>query len=312
MLDLPRIISASLVLVVCAVFCSAQEHSVALTFDDLPVAATSDSSEARYVNNSILDALDRHHAPAIGFVIESRVQQIGESQGKGLLDQWAKRGYDLGNHSLSHADINNLTIEEIEHEIVAGEGAFVAALAGVGKAPRYFRFPQNHTGNTQEKHDVIATFLAQRGYTVAVCTIDNEDYVFDGIYLKMLKNKDEVSAARLRADYLAYTSTEIDYYTGLHKQIFGREIPHVMLLHANRLNADVIDNLLKLFEQKQYLFVTLGTALTDPAYNTPDTYATKYGWMWGYRWAKELGVKVNGSLEMEPPPWILEYSKEQK
>jgi len=74
----------------------------------------------------------------------------------------------------------------------------------------------------------------------------------------------------------------------------------------------VIDSLLKLFEQKQYLFVTLGTALTDPAYNTPDTYATKYGWMWGYRWAKELGVKVNGSLEMEPPPWILEYSKEQK
>jgi peptidoglycan/xylan/chitin deacetylase (PgdA/CDA1 family) len=312
MLNLARIICAFLFMILCAVSSLAQQRSVAMTFDDLPVAATSDPSEVRYINNSILDALDRYHAPAIGFVIESRVQQIGESQGKALLDQWAKRGYDLGNHSLSHVDMNNLTVEEIEHEIVAGEGAFVAALAGVGKSPRYFRFPENHTGNTQEKHDVIAAFLAQRGYTVAVCTIDNEDYVFDGVYLKTLKNKDEISAARLRADYLAYTSTEIDYYTGLHKQIFGREIPHVMLLHANRLNADVIDSLLKLFEQKRYHFVTLSTALSDPAYSTPDTYATQYGWMWGYRWAKELGVKVNGSLETEPPPWILQYGKEQK
>lgn len=299
-------------LVVCSLPAFAQQRTVALTFDDLPVAATSDPSEARSINISILDSLDRHHAPAIGFVIERRVQEVGRSQGVDLLNQWVRRGYELGNHSLSHVDMNNLTVEQIEQEIVGGEGAFVAALASVGKTPRYFRFPENHTGDTKQKHDAVAAFLAQRGYKVAVCTIDNEDYVFDPAYRKMLSNNDEASATELRAAYLAYTSAEIDYYTGLHKQIFGREIPHVMLLHVNRLNADLIDKLLELFKQKQYRFVTLDAALSDPAFNTPDTFVTQYGWMWGYRWAKELGVKVNGSLESEPPAWVLQYGKGQK
>jgi peptidoglycan/xylan/chitin deacetylase (PgdA/CDA1 family) len=261
---------------------------------------------------SILASLDRHHAPAIGMVVEGRVQEVGRNQGMELLNQWVRRGYDLGNHSLSHADANDLTVEQIEQEIVGGEGAFITALASVGKTPHYFRFPRNHTGDTKEKHDAVAAFLAKHGYKVAVCTIDNEDYVFDTVYRNILAKHDEASAARLRAAYLDYTSTEIDYYSGLHKQIFGREIPHVMLLHANKLNADVIDKVLELFEQKQYRFVTLDTALSDPAFNTPDTLVIKDGWMWGYRWAKELGVKVDGSLETEPPAWVLQYGKEPK
>jgi hypothetical protein len=31
--------------------------------------------------------------------------------------------------------------------------------------------------------------------------------------------------------------------------------------------------------------------------------------MWGYRWAAERGVKVNGRLEPEPPEWIVNYGK---
>jgi hypothetical protein len=113
----------------------------------------------------------------------------------------------------------------------------------------------------------------------------------------------------LRKDYLAYTSIEIDYYARLHKQIFGREIPHVMLLHVNRLNADTIDQVLTLFDQKQYRFVTLDSALADPAYSIPDQFVTKEGWMWAYRWAKELGVHVDGSAETEPPDWIRHYGQ---
>jgi hypothetical protein len=57
-----------------------------------------------------------------------------------------------------------------------------------------------------------------------------------------------------------------------------------------------MDKLLDIFEQKHYRFVSLDTALSDAAYKTPDTFVTKYGWMWGYRWARELGVQVNGAF----------------
>jgi hypothetical protein len=84
----------------------------------------------------------------------------------------------------------------------------------------------------------------------------------------------------------------------------------VMLLHDNRLNSDVIEQVLKIFENMGYRFVSLDWAQADAAYRTPDTYITKFGPMWGYRWAAERNVKVNGSLEPGPPRWILEYLRQ--
>src|SRR5580692_6516436 len=81
MLNLFRIMFAFLFVIVCAVPSLAQQRSVAVTFDDLPVAGTADAVKARSINISILNSLDRHHAPSVGFVIESRVQEIGEREG---------------------------------------------------------------------------------------------------------------------------------------------------------------------------------------------------------------------------------------
>jgi hypothetical protein len=64
--------------------------------------------------------------------------------------------------------------------------------------------------------------------------------------------------------------------------------PEVMLLHHNRLNADSIGAALGLFEWRRYKFVTLTEALSDNAYRTPDSYKTKFGPMWGCRWANPI------------------------
>jgi peptidoglycan/xylan/chitin deacetylase (PgdA/CDA1 family) len=274
--------------------CAAQPRTVALTFDDLP------GTEAR--NRAVLNALAKHHAPAIGFVIESKVKEIE------LLRQWLKHGQELGNHTFSHRDMNDLAVADFESELVRGEASIKKVLAEHGRTPRYFRFPFNHSGDTQEKHDAVAAVLAHHGYRLATCTIDNEDYEFSRAYDIALVRKDQDSARKIRTEYLRYTSVEIDYYAGLHKQVFGREIPQVMLLHANQLNADLIDRLLAMFEEKHYRFVTLDEAQSDAAYATPDP-ASKFGEMWGYRWAKQLGIKVNGRLETEPPDWVLQYGK---
>ena len=289
---------------------AAQTRTVALTFDDLPIAATKDPAEAQSVNRALLDALKKHHAPAIGFVNEKTVRELGRDNGKRILEQWVRDGFDLGNHTFSHADLNNITLEQFKQEVVTGENSFRPMLTEVGKTPRYLRFPYNHSGDTGEKHDSVALFLKQRGYQVAACTIDNEDYLFNSAYIQMRAKQDDASAARLRAEYLAYTAVEIDYYVSLHEQVFDREIPQVMQLHANRLNADVIDQILHIFEERQYRFVSLEAAQSDPPYRVPETFVTKFGWMWGYRWAKELGINVDGSLETEPPAWIAQYGRE--
>jgi peptidoglycan/xylan/chitin deacetylase (PgdA/CDA1 family) len=137
-----RLVVALWITSACSLSSFARQGSVALTFDDLPVAGTLDSAEARSINITIMDSLQRHQAPAIGFVIERRVHEIGQTYGQGLLDQWVARGFELGNHTFSHATPDGLTAEQFEHEIVAGESSFAAALAKAGKAPRYFRFPK--------------------------------------------------------------------------------------------------------------------------------------------------------------------------
>ena len=282
----------------------AQSSSVALTFDDLPAAGTSDATEIRAINLAILNSLDRHHAPATAFVIGQNAHLT--SQSWPMLKEWKHRGYTIGNHTWSHPNYADLTIAQEEEDILKGEGAIASLLA---PSIKFLRFPYNGTGDTPEKHGAILSFLKAHHYQIATCTIDNEDYVFAAVYNKMLARHDEEAVTRLRQAYLDYTAREIDYYTHLNKQIFGREIPHVMLLHASRLNADTINQVLALFTVRGYRFVTLTQAQSDPAYATPDTYATKYGPMWGYSWAKELGISVKNNYETEPPTWISEYGK---
>ena len=75
------------------------------------------------------------------------------------------------------------------------------------------------------------------------------------------------------------------------------------------LNAATLDRLLRLVRQQGYRFVSLDEAQSDPAYRESPRVATKYGPMWGYRWASERQVKVDGSKEQEPPEWVARYAE---
>lgn len=296
---------------------AAQNRTAALTFDDLPLAlagsaadATADQrvAETRAVNEAMLAALKKHHAHAIAFVNAKKVQADGrERDYRAILAEWIRDGHDLGNHTFAHLNLSEISATQFEKEVIDGEASVKPLMNKAGKQLRYLRFPYNHTGETRAKHDAVAEFLRGRGYEVATCTVENEDWVFARAYTLMLEHNDDSGAGKLRAAYLAYTKDELDYYTRLHQQIFGREIPHVMLLHANRLNADMLDQILKIFEDEKYTFVTLEKAQSDPAYRVPDTDPTEAGPMWGYRWARELKIKVDGSQEPEVPAWIADY-----
>ncbi len=295
----------------------AQNRTVALTFDDLPLVLEASPAfsttaeriaETRRVNRAILKGLKRHHAWAIAFVNEKKVQADGATEeSRAILNEWIKSGYDLGNHTFSHSDLNEMKLEQFEREVVDGEASVKTLMDNAGRPVRYLRFPFNHSGETEKKHAEVAAFLRQRGYKVATCTVENEDWVFARAYGLMLERKDMDAAKRLRTAYIQFTAQELAYYAQLHQQIFGHEIPQVMVLHANQLNADVIDQVLSVFEEAKYRFVTLEQAQSDPAYQTPEKYPTAYGPMWGYRWARTLDVKVDGSREPVVPEWVEKY-----
>ncbi len=288
-------------------------RTVAITFDDLPHANAADPEApvpptldaVRQANRDILGALKAHNTPATGFVVEKRVEEIGPL-GQEILKEWVDANLDLGNHTFSHADSNALDLAAIEKEIVDGErsiGPFLFRSAA--RKPRFLRFPYNHLGNTPEKQEAIAALAAKHGYTLAASTIDTSDYLFDRAYEKALAAKDKATTERIVAAYLDHTREQIVYYANLTRQVLGYEPPAIMLLHVNRLNAVTLDRILTLFEEAGYGFTTLEAAQADPAYQKPLTAATKFGPMWGYRWARDNTIKIDGSTEKEPPEWIV-------
>jgi peptidoglycan/xylan/chitin deacetylase (PgdA/CDA1 family) len=295
----------------------AQTRTVALTIDDLPFVRSDANSgpieavdkQAKAANRKLLLALARHHVPVTGFVIQKGVEELGVGAGTAILREWTKEGLDLGNHSYAHPDFNDLSISQFEDQIVRGEETFVPLMNEAGRKPQFFRFPFNHTGDTKEKHDAMAAFLAQRGYRLAPCTIESSDWMFNTAYGRMLARHDRAAAGRLRSEYLAFTAKQVDYFTKLNRQVLGYDPPQTMLLHDNQLNADLIEDLLAIYESKGFEWISLSDAEKDPTYGKPDAFITKFGPMWAYRWAEERGVKVDGSLEPEPPAWITDYAK---
>lgn len=295
---------------VLATGCTAQPRTVGLTFDDLPAVRSLDPADAEGVNDAILAALKRHRAPATAFVNERAGQNVGRERWLRILRKWVRDGHDLGNHTWSHSDLNRLTLDEFKREVISGEETLAKALAEANGLPRYLRFPFNHTGDAKEKRDDVYNFLRDRKYRIATCTIHNSDYEFARAYDAMRERGDGASRRKLRKEYLAHTAAEIDYYAKLHVRVLGRETPHVMLLHANHLNADVMDDILKVFGRQGYRFVTLAEAQSDRAYDAPDMFVSPHGLMWGYRWASQVGIEIDGRLEPQPASWILEYGRE--
>ncbi|WP_221312429.1 polysaccharide deacetylase family protein [Granulicella aggregans] len=294
-----------------------QMRSVAITVDDLPCAncapMNADGTPRHGVlvetNRKLVAGLVKAGAPVTGFVITRTAEEAGKS-GHEALDLWLDAGFDLGSHSYSHPNFSEISAEEMETEIARADSYLYPLLAAKGKKVRFFRFPYNSTGDTQAKHDSVAEFLkvSNYGHQVAACTIDNSDYVFAGAYAVAVGKNDMATAEKIRREYLAYSATKIDFYAALNRRVLGYEPPEVMLLHDSLLNADSVRDVLELFRKRGYKFVSLSEAQSDPAYAIPDTYVTKYGPMWGYRWAQEKKLGQLWIKEEEPEEWVEKYA----
>src|SRR5581483_10009767 len=96
------------------------------------------------------------------------------------------------------------------------------------------------------------------------------------------------AARRVQAIYLDYTARVVAWYRQAALQLLGRRPALVFLLHASRLNADSLDQLVAILRANRLRAVSLDQAMEDPAYSIPDPYAGPDGNEWLTRWAMTL------------------------
>ena len=287
--------SAALAFVFAAQACAqeraAVNRQVAVTFDDLPAPPYIEQLEdMRGVTSRLLASLKRNGVPVIGFVNERRLYRRGEvDERTELLRAWLEAGGELGNHTFSHVSLRRAPLAAYEDDVVRGETVTRMLLEERGMRLRYFRHPFLWTGETPEYKEGLAKFLAARGYTVAPVTVDNDDYIFADVYFKLKKRGDAETARRVADAYVPYMESVFDFFEKLSNETFGREVRHVLLLHANEINADRFDELAAMMKRRGYTFVTLEEALKDPAYAEPDA-LYKSGVSWIHRWRAAKGL----------------------
>jgi peptidoglycan/xylan/chitin deacetylase (PgdA/CDA1 family) len=290
-------------------------RTMAVTIDDLLYVKFRDGAylpQAQAATAKILKTLKKHKAPAVAFVNEHTLDVAEQRDARvDLLRQWVKSGMVLGNHTYSHPDFNRLTVEEFEEEITKGDVVTRQLMRTRQPYQLYFRHPMTHTGDTAEKKEAIEKFLAARGYKVTPHTIENSDFIFNVPYALALDKGDEAQAKRLRQAYLDFTIAATEFAERMSPQLFGREIPQVLLIHSNDITSDCLDEMLQRFEARGYRFVTLDKVMADPAYQTKDTTVSKGGPTWLWRWSKSKGMNLDFSADPDPPKWILDLYKNQ-
>jgi hypothetical protein len=77
---------------------------------------------------------------------------------------------------------------------------------------------------------------------VAPVTIDNADYIFARAYDLALDAADTLVADSVARSFIAYVDTVTGYYEAQARAIVGYELPQVLLLRQNRLNAHHLDD----------------------------------------------------------------------
>jgi peptidoglycan/xylan/chitin deacetylase (PgdA/CDA1 family) len=304
---LTRTIACAAIVLVATVALAQPSRRMALTFDDLPgVSQQSSLSVLEDINQRLLATLRIERVPAVGFVNERGLDVDGERDARvAILKRWVSASFTLGNHTYSHPDLNTTPLEQYQADILKGEAVTRRLLAEAGQRLIYFRHPYTHTGPTADIRAGLESFLNANAYQVAPFTIESADYAFAAVYERALMAGDQEQADRTAAAYLSHQDAMLAFAEALAFDTFGREIPHVLLAHVNRLNADVMPEMLRRLRARGYLFVTLDSALADEAYQTPDRFVGKNGPSYLHRWRVALDKPSRLAAEPDPPAWVL-------
>lgn len=289
---------------------SQQPKVIAITIDDLPLNGPRiETKRLQTMTGKLLSGIHKYQIPVVGFVNESLLYVPGETDARiALLKAWTDAGVELGNHTFSHLGFLDASLAGYEDDFIRGDALSRMLMKQKGRKIRYFRHPNLQMGASLELEKSFESFIAERGYQIAPVTIDTMDWMFLAAYSNALTGRDSEMIKRVSEEYLRYAELRFDFCERVAGDLFGHPINHILLLHANELNADNIDRLASMIMSRGYKFIPLELALRDPVYQYPDEYQPTSDWL--SLWSFSKGRKLAPPM---PPEFIQKlYADSQK
>lgn len=282
-----RAASFALLVLVAAPGAGAEQRRVAFTFDDIPGIFSGGCPALAEQNRKIVTAIRRNRIPALGLV--NAPARCGTASLTENYAIWLDGGIELGNHTRFHRDFNRTPLEEYQADILAVEEVLAPLVEKRKGKLRYFRYPYLRSGTELPKKRAFEKFLRDEGYTNAPVTIDSDEYLYAAAYRRAIDKGDRALAKRVTDDYIRYMESVFVFYEKLSRDTLGYELPQILLLHDNLLNAKHLDRLVAMARGRGYKIVSTEEALRDPAYARQDAYTGSRGLSWLHRWALDAG-----------------------
>lgn len=266
----------SLIVVSALVACSACAPSpgprlIAITIDDAPVTkplSYSDNWERTVVTDSLTVALARYGAPATVFAIGVDLQNPDLLP---LVGNWTEAGFTMANHSMSHRSFNSLSREEGVLEMGQAQ-AVLSRVVPAGSRSRYFRFPFLEEGSSLNERAFWLSVLDSMAITPAPVTITTDDWRYDNDYAAAEEAEDWDRRYRVGQEYLEHVRSSIRHWDDLGGQLYKRNVRHILMLHANRVNRDYLGQILESLAAEGFEFISLTEALEDELYDEDITW----------------------------------------
>lgn len=233
----------------------ANEKEICITIDDLPFVGKSTSPGLSKNEHDrfyrILNSLINARIPATGFVIAG---SIAKSQWK-LLEKFQQNGFVIGNHTYSHESLKEVGAEKYINDIAKADQRLTPLMSN----KKYFRYPYLEEGYGQERQQV-QKFLYSNQYTVAPVTIDSKDFIFNGKLIAVGEGRRDEYIKGLKERYLNYILKETEK---AERRSNGQRSRQILLIHANLLNSYLLSDVIQLYKDRGYHFISLEQALTE-------------------------------------------------
>lgn len=228
---------------------SATKKLIAITIDDLPFVG----EYRNFHLNMMIETMKREQVPATGFIIASEVRKDNWE----ILHKFRDAGFGLGNHTLTHANLGRLSPKAYRREIQEAD----ALLTPVLTQPKYFRYPYLSMSSGKKREDILC-FLAKKHYQVAPITVDSKDFAFNQRLFAVPELERRAYLEELKPfyiDFIRQQTLRAEEHNAYHH---NTQQAQILLIHANLLNAYVLPDIISMYKEIGYTFVSLEEALS--------------------------------------------------
>lgn len=239
---------------------------MAFTLDDLPLWPMS-YPPAGYTAAGMVDALIAaldHHGIKGVYAFANSGPLLKHPEFTTIMERWIAAGHHVANHTHSHIELNEVSIETYIADIELGERHLSPWLA---KAPQlYFRHPLGYWGDTREKCDRVRAHLSNRGYKVAEVTSWHYEWRWNRAYRNCLEHNDDAGRLFVEQSFLNFSLAQSAYDDLCARNWFGHDVIGILVGHPVPFFADIADEYFGALICAGVEFVSLDEATSDAAY----------------------------------------------